>query len=98
LKFSDIIQTEILKFAFKLHNGKTPLNISSFFDIRQSRHTYNTRQKNDCRNVKHSTALFNKSLLNKTPIEWSKIDANNKNIKTLKTFNATIKNNILERY
>ena len=61
-------------------------------------HQYNTRQKRLPRIEKHTRAIFNKSFLNKSIINWSMIKQDIKNLKTLDNFTRKLSMDKINNY
>jgi hypothetical protein len=98
LKFTDMIQTELLKFAYNIENKISPSPVLKLFKD-PTPHDYNIRVRNMPRaTTRHSLAPFTNSFLAKIPILWQNTPLSIRNSKNSKSLLTKIKGSILSKY
>lgn len=98
LKIHDIIEIEILKFAFKMNNNMLPKHIYNFFDNPVSIHNYNTRNRKYFRTSQHATKLYNNSIFGVSQNKWLLIPNNIKTQYNINSFTRTLKEIKISQY
>ena len=98
LKIQDIIEVELARFSYQYQHSALPNSLKNLFRSNESMHQYNTRQKRLPRIEKHTRAIFNKSFLNKSIINWSMIKQDIKNLKTLDNFTRKLSMDKINNY
>lgn len=91
LKMQDIIDLEILKFAYKINNDMIPKNINNFFVNPENIHNYNTRNRKYLRTSQHKTKLYNNSIFAVSQNKWLQTPTIIKSENNIKTFIRKLK-------
>ena len=94
LILNDQVYVDNVKLAHRVKNKSCPIAIQYLF---HSHNLYNTRNRNTAIPI-HKSSKLNKSFLCRPLIEWSKLQADVKNQKNLKSFRKKVKKLLIDKY
>ena len=97
LDVSTLVDLEILKIMYKIHNDNIPGPIKDIFSTIPE-HNYSTRCGNDPQfKQKRNTATISNSFICKGPTLWTQLNADIKNSVSLKSFMKKYKRHIINQ-
>jgi len=96
LKIDDLIKLSLLKVSFRYVNGILPKRISNLFDLTE--HEYETRNKHNIRAAPHTSHIYNKSFLGKSPNLWLNLQNKIKSENKVKRFAKCFTKEVLKLY
>ena len=98
LKVQDINQLQVALFMFKLKNNLLPSPFHDLFTLNKSIHDYPTRNSQNYHLMNPKLIIAQKSIRHNGPDIWNALPDSIKSCKTLYSFKATIKRQLLSEY
>ena len=95
LTLSDQYHFDCLILMYRINEGTVPAPIVNMF--RKSTHMHGTRNSN-VHNVRHSSAIVNKSFLNRAPIMWQNCKIEYKMKTSVFSFKSVIRKQFIDKY